>query len=256
MKIKNILAISTLSFALVACSSTETKSTSNLSKENTNISHIQTGNFISDVYDPWEPFNRRMYYFNYQVERLVVSPVINTYKFITPDFVEHRVTNFFKNIKVLNTLANSTLQMKGRKSMRALGRLTINTILGLGGIFDVASKMGMPKPYEDFGLTLAHYGVKRGPFLVLPFFGPTNLRDTVGLGGDALILRELDPYDKMGLFDTDSPALMTLRGIDLRKNVPFNYYQTNSPFEYEYVRYLYGQYRGLQEAASENKEKY
>ena len=245
MKIKNILAISTLSFALVACSSTETKSTSNLSKENTNISQIQTGNFISDVYDPWEPFNRRMYYFNYQVERLVVSPVINTYKFITPDFVEHRVTNFFKNIKVLNTLANSTLQMKGRKSMRALGR-----------IFDVASKMGMPKPYEDFGLTLAHYGVKRGPFLVLPFFGPTNLRDTVGLGGDALILRELDPYDKMGLFDTDSPALMTLRGIDLRKNVPFNYYQTNSPFEYEYVRYLYGQYRGLQEAASENKEKY
>ena len=256
MKIKNILAISTLSFALVACSSTETKSTSNLSKENTNISQIQTGNFISDVYDPWEPFNRRMYYFNYQVERLVVSPVINTYKFITPDFVEHRVTNFFKNIKVLNTLANSTLQMKGRKSMRALGRLTINTILGLGGIFDVASKMGMPKPYEDFGLTLSHYGVKRGPFLVLPFFGPTNLRDTVGLGGDALILRELDPYDKMGLFDTDSPALMTLRGIDLRKNVPFNYYQTNSPFEYEYVRYLYGQYRGLQEAASENKEKY
>lgn len=256
MKIKNILAISTLSFALVACSSTETKSTSNLSKENTNISQIQTGNFISDVYDPWEPFNRRMYYFNYQVERLVVSPVINTYKFITPDFVEHRVTNFFKNIKVLNTLANSTLQMKGRKSMRALGRLTINSILGLGGIFDVASKMGMPKPYEDFGLTLAHYGVKRGPFLVLPFFGPTNLRDTVGLGGDALILRELDPYDKMGLFDTDSPALMTLRGIDLRKNVPFNYYQTNSPFEYEYVRYLYGQYRGLQEAASENKEKY
>lgn len=256
MKIKNILAISTLSFALVACSSTETKSTSNLSKENTNISQIQTGNFISDVYDPWEPFNRRMYYFNYQVERLVVSPVINTYKFITPDFVEHRVTNFFKNIKVLNTLANSTLQMKGRKSMRALGRLTINSILGLGGIFDVASKMGMPKPYEDFGLTLAHYGVKRGPFLVLPFFGPTNLRDTVGLGGDALILRGLDPYDKMGLFDTDSPALMTLRGIDLRKNVPFNYYQTNSPFEYEYVRYLYGQYRGLQEAASENKEKY
>ena len=256
MKIKNILAISTLSFALVACSSTETKSISNLSKENTNISQIQTGNFISDVYDPWEPFNRRMYYFNYQVERLVVSPVINTYKFITPDFVEHRVTNFFKNIKVLNTLANSTLQMKGRKSMRALGRLTINSILGLGGIFDVASKMGMPKPYEDFGLTLAHYGVKRGPFLVLPFFGPTNLRDTVGLGGDALILRGLDPYDKMGLFDTDSPALMTLRGIDLRKNVPFNYYQTNSPFEYEYVRYLYGQYRGLQEAASENKEKY
>ena len=175
MKIKNILSISALSFALVACSSTETKSTSNLSKENTNISQIKTGNFISDVYDPWEPFNRRMYYFNYQVERLVVSPVINTYKFITPDFVEHRVTNFFKNIKVLNTLANSTLQMKGRKSMRALGRLTINTILGLGGIFDVASKMGMPKPYEDFGLTLAHYGVKRGPFLVLPFFGPTNL---------------------------------------------------------------------------------
>jgi len=119
-------------------------------------------------------------------------------------------------------MANSAFQLKGRKSMRALGRFTMNTVLGLGGLFDVASKMGMPKPYEDFGLTLAHYGVGK-----------------------------IDIYNRMELFSTSSVPVTALRGIDMRKNIDFHYYQTNSPFEYEYVRYLYGKYRGIQEAASE-----
>ena len=176
---------------------------------------------------------------------------MNTYKFITPDFVENRVTNFFKNAKVLNTMANSAFQLKGRKSMRALGRFTMNTVLGLGGLFDVASKMGMPKPYEDFGLTLAHYGVGRGPYLVLPLLGPTYLRDAFGTGVDSAIAGQTDIYNKMELFSTSSAPITVLRGIDMRKNIDFHYYQTNSPFEYEYVRYLYGKYRGIQEVASE-----
>ena len=176
---------------------------------------------------------------------------MNTYKFITPDFVENRVTNFFKNAKVLNTMANSAFQLKGRKSMRALGRFTMNAVLGLGGLFDVASKMGMPKPYEDFGLTLAHYGVGRGPYLVLPLLGPTYLRDAFGMGADSVIAGQTDIYNKMELFSTSSAPVTALRGIDMRKNIDFHYYQTNSPFEYEYVRYLYGKYRGIQEAASE-----
>ncbi|MDC7955006.1 MlaA family lipoprotein [Fusobacterium simiae] len=250
MKIKNLLLFSILSLSLVSCSNTNYTETNNVIYANPGES-----NFIADEPDPWEPFNKRMYYFNYQIERLVITPIVNTYKFITPDFVENRVSNFFKNAKVLNTMANSAFQFKGRKSMRALGRFTINTVLGLGGLFDVASKMGMPKPYEDFGLTLAHYGVPRGPYLILPLLGPTYLRDAFGTGVDSVIAGKADLYKRMELFDSATvnftdPGLFVLRGIDLRKNINFNYYQTNSPFEYEYVRFLYSKYRGIQEETS------
>ncbi len=248
MKIKKLLLLSILSLGLVSC--TKVSSTNQTDFSNVVVSSTE-GNFIADEYDPWEPFNKRMYYFNYQIERLVITPIVNTYKFITPDFVENSVTNFFKNTKVLNTMANSAFQFKGRKSMRALGRFTMNAVLGLGGLFDVASKMGMPRPYEDFGLTLAHYGVGRGPYLVLPLLGPTYLRDAFGTGVDSAIAGQIDVYHKIGLFNTTSTPMTLLRGIDLRKNIEFHYYQTNSPFEYEYVRYLYGKYRGIQEAASE-----
>ena len=147
-------------------------------------------------------------------------------------------------------MANSAFQFKGRKSMRALGRFTINTVLGLGGLFDVASKMGMPKPYEDFGLTLAHYGVGRGPYLILPILGPTYLRDAFGMGVDSVAAGKTDIYRRMDLFNSSNVGLTALRGIDMRKNIDFQYHQTNSQFEYEYVRFLYSKYRGIQEAAS------
>ena len=250
MKIKNLLLLSILSLSLVSCANTDEVKTTNTETSDVVVTAPEK-NFIAEEYDSWEPFNKRMYYFNYQIERLVITPIVNTYKFITPDFVENSVTNFFKNTKVLNTMANSAFQFKGRKSMRALGRFTMNAVLGLGGLFDVASKMGMPRPYEDFGLTLAHYGVGRGPYLVLPLLGPTYLRDAFGTGVDSAIARQIDVYHKIGLFNTTSTPMTLLRGIDLRKNIEFHYYQTNSPFEYEYVRYLYGKYRGIQEAASE-----
>ena len=245
MKIKNLLLFSVLSLTLISCTNTNYE-------EANNVIYASPGesNFIADEPDPWESFNKRMYQFNYQIERLVITPIVNTYKFITPDFVEDRVSNFFKNAKVLNTMANSAFQFKGRKSMRALGRFTINTILGLGGLFDVASKMGMPKPYEDFGLTLAYYGVGRGPYLVLPILGPTYLRDAFGMGVDSVVAGKTDIYKRMDLFSSSNTGLTVLRGVDMRKNIDFHYHQTNSPFEYEYVRFLYSKYRGIQEAAS------
>ena len=254
MKIKNLLLLCILSLSLISCTNTNEVNTSNTdSSEANNVIYANPGetNFIADQADPLEAFNRRMYHFNYEIERIIITPIVNTYKFITPDFVENRVSNFFKNAKVLNTMANSAFQFKGRKSMRALGRFTINTVLGLGGLFDVASKMGMPKPHEDFGLTLAYYGVGRGPYLILPILGPTYLRDAFGMGADSVIAGQTDIYNKMELFSTSSAPVTALRGIDMRKNIDFHYYQTNSPFEYEYVRYLYGKYRGIQEAASE-----
>ena len=253
MKIKNLLLFSVLSLTLISCSNTNEEKASNTDyTEASNVIYASPGegNFIADEADPFEEFNRRMYHFNYEIERIVITPVVNTYKFITPDFVENRVSNFFKNAKVLNTMANSAFQFKGRKSMRALGRFTINTVLGLGGIFDVASKMGMPKPYEDFGLTLAYYGVGRGPYLILPILGPTYLRDVFGMGVDSAMAGKIDIYHKMSLFNSTNAGFSILRGIDMRKNIDFHYHQTNSPFEYEYVRYLYSKYRGIQEAIS------
>ena len=253
MKIKNLLLFSVLSLTLISCTNTNEEKASNTDyTEASNVIYASPGegNFIADEADPFEEFNRRMYHFNYEIERIVITPVVNTYKFITPDFVENRVSNFFKNAKVLNTMANSAFQFKGRKSMRALGRFTINTVLGLGGIFDVASKMGMPKPYEDFGLTLAYYGVGRGPYLVLPILGPTYLRDAFGMGVDSVVAGKTDIYKRMDLFSSSNTGLTVLRGVDMRKNIDFHYHQTNSPFEYEYVRFLYSKYRGIQEAAS------
>ena len=245
MKIKNLLLLSILSLSLISCTNTD-------SSEPNNVIYANPGetNFIADQADPLEAFNRRMYHFNYEIERIIITPIVNTYKFITPDFVENRVSNFFKNAKVLNTMANSAFQFKGRKSMRALGRFTINTVLGLGGLFDVASKMGMPKPHEDFGLTLAYYGVGRGPYLILPILGPTYLRDAFGMAVDSVIAGKSDIYKRMDLFSSSNTGLTVLRGVDMRKNIDFHYHQTNSPFEYEYVRFLYNEYRGIQEAAS------
>ena len=251
MKIKKLLLLSILSLSLVSCANTNDVNINTANTETSDVVVTTTEkNFIAEEYDPWEPFNKRMYYFNYQIERLVITPIVNTYKFITPDFVENRVSNFFKNAKVLNTMANSAFQLKGRKSMRALGRFTMNTVLGLGGLFDVASKMGMPKPYEDFGLTLAHYGVGRGPYLVLPILGPTYLRDAFGMGVDSVVAGKSDIYKRMDLFNSSNVGLTALRGIDMRKNIDFQYHQTNSPFEYEYVRFLYSKYRGIQEETS------
>ena len=116
MKIKNLLLFSVLSLTLISCTNTTEEKTSNIDyTEASNVIYVSPGegNFMADEPDPWEPFNRRMYYFNYQIERLLITPIVNTYKFITPDFVEDRVSNFFKNAKVLNTMANSAFQFKG-----------------------------------------------------------------------------------------------------------------------------------------------
>lgn len=191
-------------------------------------------------HDPWERWNRRIYYFNYEFDRYIFNPITRTYRAVTPDFVEHRVTNFYKNGKNVSILGNTLLQSKGRKAMRTLARMSINTILGLGGLFDVASELGMPKPYEDFGLTLAYYGVPRGPYVLLPILGPSYLRDTLGLVVDMQFTKGLDFYP-------DNLYVTSLSMIDQKARSSFSFYGTNSPFEYDYVRFLHKKYRTIQE---------
>lgn len=196
-------------------------------------------------YDPWEAFNRRVYHFNYGFDKYFFVPVVEGYRKITPEFVRHRVSHFFDNTKNVSSFGNALAQTKGRKALRTLGRLSINTILGLGGLFDVASALGMPKPYEDFGLTLAHYGVPRGPYLILPLLGPSYLRDAFGIAVDSKLA---------GSSEISLPKKYSfpLSAIDKKSRVPFRFYGTNSPFEYEYVRFLYKKYRTVQEETHQN----
>lgn len=253
---KNKIKIFILFLILIFTSCTNTKeikrephlvNSTNIEKNYSEENESNLDKYFGSNEDPWEGFNRRMYYFNHQVDKYALLPIVRTYKFITPVFIQNRVTNFFRNIKGINTTANSLAQLKGRKAMRAVARFAINTVFGLGGMFDVASKMGMPKPYEDFGLTLAHYGVPRGPYLILPLLGPSYLRDAFGLGVETMTTRAADPYRHMELFKVNSIPVTVLSGIDRRKNVKFQYYGTSSPFEYEYIRFLWSRYRKLQE---------
>lgn len=197
-----------------------------------------------NVYDPFESLNRRVYYFNYQFDKYIFLPSVRFYKIVTPEPLRKGVKNFFNNTDNIGTTSNSILQFKIGKAMRSLGRFTINVTMGLGGLFDVASSLGMPKPYEDFGLTLAHYGIGKGPYLVLPILGPSSLRDALGKGVDTIGKGTL--YHTADLDELNHLGVSTVYALNERANIPFEYYQTGSPFEYEYIRFLYFKYRKLQ----------
>lgn len=134
--------------------------------------------------DPWEGFNRTMFEFNEGLDKYALKPVTLGYKAITPDPVETGVTNFFENISDVGSLLNNVLQGKLEAAGQDFARVTFNTTIGLVGILDVATPMGIEKHDEDFGQTLGYWGVGSGPYLVLPFFGPSNVRDTGGLAVD------------------------------------------------------------------------
>lgn len=168
----------------------------------------------SQEVDPWEGFNRAMFSFNEGLDRAVVKPVTQGYRFIMPDFAEQGVHNFFENIGDVKTFFNNVLQGKPKEASEDLGRVIVNTTIGIGGLFDVASAFGIPKHDEDFGQTLGAWGVESGPYLVLPLFGPSSLRDGVGRIPDMMV----DPIQQVSDDDTRL-GLQVLRVIDTRSQL-------------------------------------
>lgn len=140
---------------------------------------------ITPEKDPWEGFNRKVFTFNDTLDRFFLKPVAKSYRFVTPDFMETGVSNFFGNVgEVPNTL-NNILQWKWAKAGNSTGRLLINSTIGIGGLFDVARHAGLPKQdSESFGQTLSYWGVSQGPYVVLPFLGPSTMTDTVAMPAD------------------------------------------------------------------------
>ena len=135
--------------------------------------------------DPLETFNRSVFDFNEGLDRAVLKPVATAYRDVTPAPVRTGVTSFFENISDMWSFFNNVLQAKPTEAVNTFFRVTVNTFWGLGGIFDVASEMRIPKHKQDFGQTLGVWGVAPGPYLVLPVLGPSTLRDTLGLVLDA-----------------------------------------------------------------------
>ncbi|MBX2809445.1 MAG: VacJ family lipoprotein [Cellvibrionaceae bacterium] len=165
--------------------------------------------------DPYEGFNRTMFAFNEGLDTYLLKPATKGYQWITPDFAEKGVSNFFSNLFEIRSLINAGLQGKGRQSLTYTGRFLLNSTLGVFGLFDVASAMGLKKlDGEDFGQTLATWGVGSGAYLVLPFLGPSTLRDGFSLPVDAMA----DPVNYVD-HDRTRYSLMAGRLIDTRASL-------------------------------------
>ena len=157
--------------------------------------------------DPWEGFNRAMFRFNDTLDTYALKPVAKGYQAVTPQFLEDGIHNVFGNIGDVGNLANNLLQGKLHDAGVDTGRLIFNTTFGLLGFFDVAKQMGLQKSDEDFGQTLGAWGLQSGPYLVIPFLGPSSVRDAGGKVPDSL----LTPYPHMD----HVPTRNVTRGVEV-----------------------------------------
>lgn len=137
-----------------------------------------------EEYDPWEPFNVKMFEFNRQVDRWVLKPVAKGYNFVMPNAAQIGISNLFYNLRFPQRFFNNMFQGKAKGAGIEIGRFLVNTTVGVGGLFNVAQHLDLKTPEEDTGQTLGFYGVKPGPYLVLPLLPPFCLRDFTGFLGD------------------------------------------------------------------------
>lgn len=139
---------------------------------------VMSPNAGKDPRDPYERYNRSMFSFNQELDKKVLKPVATAYTDYTPDFLQTVIGNFFSNIGDVWTAANNFLQGKPRDGTTDAMRVVFNSTIGLAGLLDIATPAGLPKHEEDFGQTLGVWGVQSGPYVVLPFFGSSTMRDS------------------------------------------------------------------------------
>lgn len=137
--------------------------------------------------DPWKGFNRGIFWFNERVDIYFLRPVSVGWDFVMPDMVQTAIKNVFANVRFPVIFLNDLLQAKPIEASEDIGRFVLNTTVGIGGIWDPAKEFGLVANNEDFGQTLGYWGVPPGPYLVLPFLGPSNPRDAVGLAADSAV---------------------------------------------------------------------
>ncbi|MEK9806610.1 MAG: VacJ family lipoprotein [Halieaceae bacterium] len=190
--------------------------------------------------DPWESFNRSIYSFNNTADAYLVKPVAQGYAYIMPEVGRKGVNNFFNNLLDVNGALNGLLQGRVDQGLENVGRVIINSTIGIFGLFDVATKLGVPQYQTDFGHTLSIWGVPQGPFVMLPFLGPSTMRSGVGTAFDAYA----SPMGQMGNSD---PAwgLRVFNIVDLRAGL-LGADELLSGDQYIFLRDAYLQQRRLQ----------
>jgi phospholipid-binding lipoprotein MlaA len=195
----------------------------------------------ADPRDPLESFNRSMFTFNDNLDQYVAKPLARGYKKITPEPIDRGITNFFSNLDEVGAIVNNSLQLKFKDAASDLGRLAVNSTLGLLGFMDVASGMGLQKHNEDFGQTLGAWGIKPGPYLVLPVIGPSSGRDAVGFTADWFTNPLYYVVEDVGV----SWGLYLIRFVDRRAGLlkSTDLLETAALDPYAFMRESYLQYR-------------
>ena len=237
-----------LSLSLAGCAATRVNTQAEVPPMHS-ISEFRDQPFV-EVADPWEGFNRSMYRFNFYFDKYLFLPVVNGYEFVTPTFIQERISGVYNNLGEVRNLTNCLFQLKGTESLTTLGRFLTNSTLGLGGMFDPATSFGLERHDEDFGKTLGYWGAGSGPYLVLPVFGPSSVRDTGGLVVDTGIsygiYTGIDPFGNTGNSFAIGAGITTLNAIDSRHQKSFRYYESGYPFEYYMVRFFYHEKREIE----------
>ncbi len=210
---------------------------------------------LLDVPDSLEGFNRGAHRFNYYFDRYLLHPIVQGYEFVLPEYAQDRVSSALDNIGEFGNLTNNLLQLKLKAVGITLGRFVINTTIGVAGLWDPATEVGLPRQTQDFGRTLAHYGVGNGSYVVLPIFGPSNARDTAGLAVDGTTYALIGPVaGATAVASWAGTGHAGLRGVDQRHRIHFQYRDTGSPFEYELVRMLYSVQREAQKPETQETD--
>jgi phospholipid-binding lipoprotein MlaA len=211
----------------------------------------------SRVWDPWEGMNRGFFAFNEYADRWVLEPLATGWDTVVPEPVQQGIDNFFDNLGTPRRIVNDVLQAKPAKAGSDLGRLLLNTTFGIGGLFDVAGAQGYPPADEDFGQTLGVWGTPAGPYLVLPFFGPSSPRDAVGLAFDSFVLTPeyffvpfYVSYTATGTRVLNDRAL-ALETVAAERAAAFDFY---AAVRSAYVQYRENQVRDREETPEDDDE--
>lgn len=236
-KLKQLLiffAIIFISFNLNATASDDVK---------TNSKDFETSIFEDEIYDPLEGINRAIFSFNNVADKIILEPTAKGYKKL-PTPVQSGIGNFIKNLKLPLVAVNQLLQGQGKNAVESTGRFLVNSTIGIFGLIDVADDLGLEQKEEDFGQTLAKWGVGDGFYIVLPLFGPSNLRDTSGM----FMTMMTDPVNAYAVNQGEAwviPLRTAANAVDQRSKIidEVNALRDNSLDYYAAVRSSYYQNR-------------
>ena len=229
-----IIFISFFSFSIIAAESDNV---------NTDSADFNTGNYEDEIFDPLEPVNRAIFSFNNFADKIVLEPAAKGYKKL-PSPIQSGIGNFLNNLKLPLVVVNQLLQGQGKNAAESSGRFIVNSTAGLFGLIDVAEKIGLEQKQEDFGQTLATWGVGDGFYIVLPIFGPSNVRDTAGM----ILTYTTDPINAYAVREGEAwllPLRTATNAIDQRSKIidEVNALRNNSIDYYAAVRSSYYQNR-------------